>query len=116
LPSRKINNADWRAYCDAISKFLMGKRAEIEVAALSLGAQFEAEGLPLVGIAYDPNNNVIELALGDLDHIIAAPAELYVNEGPRGIDSLEIVDGDSVWHIIKLRDPLSLPSPTPAHS
>ena len=116
MPSQKINHADWRAYCDAISKFLMGKRAEIEVAALSLGAQVEAEWLPLAGIAYDPKNNVIELALGDLDHIITNPTELYVSEGPQGIDSLEIVDGDSVQHIIKLRDPLSLPSPTPAHS
>lgn len=116
MPSRKINHADWRAYSDAISKFLVGKRAEIEVAGLSLGAQVEAVWLPLAGIAYDPKNNVIEVALGDLDHIIAHPAELYVNEGAQGIESLEIVESNSVRHIIKLRDPLSLPPPTPAHS
>src|ERR1700716_2179183 len=38
-----------------VSKVLPAKQAEIEVASLKLGDQVEAEWLPLLGLAYDPN-------------------------------------------------------------
>jgi hypothetical protein len=37
--------------------------AEIEVASLDLGDQIQAEWLPLIGITYDPNDDVVEVAL-----------------------------------------------------
>ena len=48
---------------DRLSKTLEGKQAEIEVASLSLGDQVEAEWLPLHGITYDPNDDLVEVAL-----------------------------------------------------
>jgi Family of unknown function (DUF5335) len=38
-------------------------RAEIEVASLALGDQVEAEWLPLLGIAYDPKDDLVQVAL-----------------------------------------------------
>jgi hypothetical protein len=114
MATRKLNQADWRAYCDFFSKALLGKRAEIEIAALSLGDQIEAEWLPLLGISYDPKDNLIEVALDNVDHLIHQPREFYVEEGPLGVESIEIVDGDGARQIIKLRDPLALPSPSAA--
>src|ERR1700682_2961585 len=50
---RKLDNTQWRPFFDGFSKLLEGKRAEIEVASLSLGDQVEAEWLPLIGIGLD---------------------------------------------------------------
>lgn len=107
----KLDKAHWRAFLDRLSKGLVGKRAEIEVASLALGAQIEAEWMPLLGIAYDPKDDVLELILDGLDHMIRKPRELWIDQGPAGMISLEIIDAEGVRQIVKLRDPLMLPSP-----
>jgi hypothetical protein len=66
---------------DRVTKMLEGKRAEIEVVSLRLGDQVEAEWLPLLGIAYDPNDDIVEIALEGLDHLIPNPREIYVEKG-----------------------------------
>ena len=111
MPTRKLDKKEWRSYLDRVSTTLEGKQAEIEVVSLQLGDQVEADWLPLLGIAYDPNDDIVEVALEDLDHLIGKPRELYVEEGPGGLAALEIVDSDDVKQIIKLRDPLMLPAP-----
>jgi hypothetical protein len=108
---RKLDKAEWRPFCDVISKTLTGKRAEIEVASLSLGDQIEAEWLPFLGIVYDPKNDMIEIALEGVDHMIRKPREFFVDLGPDGLASFEIVDADGTREIIRLRDPLMLPAP-----
>jgi hypothetical protein len=90
---------------------LEGKQAEIEVASLRLGDQVQAEWLPLIGITYDPEDDLVEVALEGLDHMIAKPRAISVEDGPEGIISLEIVDADDVRQIVKLRDPVLLPAP-----
>jgi hypothetical protein len=111
---RKLEKAKWRAYCDRVSKALIGKRAEIEVASLALGSQILAEWLPFLGITYDPKDDIFEIALEGVDHLIVEPSEFYIDEDPLGLRSLEIIDGDGVRQIVKLRDPLMLPAPSSA--
>src|SRR5262249_44964390 len=79
---------------------------------LSLGDQVEAEWLPLLGIAYDPHDDIVEVALEGLDHLIPKPRDIYVEDAPGGLVALEIVDADDVKQIVKLRDPLMLPAPS----
>ena len=67
--------------------------------------------MPLLGIVYDSENDVLELLVGDMDHLIGAPRELYVDEELLDIVSFQIVDADGVRQIITLRDPLMLPGP-----
>jgi hypothetical protein len=50
--AKQLEKSQWRAYFDRMSKVLVGKRAEIEVASLNLGDQIKAEWLPLFGISY----------------------------------------------------------------
>src|SRR4029079_13252267 len=114
MPTRKLDKKEWRSFLDRLSTTLEGKEAEIEVVSLQLGDQVEADWLRLLGIAYDPNDDIVEVALEDLDHLIAKPRELYVEEGAGGLAALEIVDSDDVKQIIKLRDPLMLPAPPQA--
>ena len=71
----------------------------------------EAEWLPLIGISYDPNDDIVEVALEGLDHLIPKPREIYLENGGAALASIEIVDADGVKQIIKLKDQLMLPPP-----
>jgi hypothetical protein len=76
MAAQKIDKSKWQAFFDRLSRGLIGMRAEIEVASLALGDQIEAEWLPLLGIAYDPKDNVLEIALEGLDHLIRRSLKL----------------------------------------
>ena len=110
---QQLDKSQWKDLCDRLSKILAGKRAEIEVASLALGDQIEAEWLPLLGITYDPKDDIVDIALGGppemIDHIIPRPQELHVQVGPEGIESLLVVDDEGGQQIVRLRDPLLLP-------
>lgn len=112
MATRKLDKAEWHGFLDVMTKALVGKRAEIEVDSLTLGSQIEAEWLPLLGIVYDPKDDIVKIALEGHDHLIPKPRELYVDIGAGGLTSLEIVAGDSAQQIVKLRDPLMLPPPS----
>jgi hypothetical protein len=109
--ARKLEKSQWRAYFDQMSKALVGKRAEIEVASLKLGDQIEAEWLPLLGISYDPKDDIIEIALQGVDHLIPKPREVYVEENGLELSSLEVIDAEGTHQIIVLKDPMMLPAP-----
>ena len=108
---RKLEKSKWHAFFDGLSKMLEGKRAEIEVASLALGDQIEAEWLPLLGLAYDPKDDLFEVTLDGVDHMIRKPREIYLDDDVRGLMSIEIVDAEGTRQIVKLRDPLMLPAP-----
>jgi hypothetical protein len=108
---RKIDKEEWLIFCAIATRGLLGKRAEIEVASLALGAQIEAEWLPFLGIDYDPRNDIIEIALDGLDHLVRNPLELYIDEDPIGMTSMHVIDAEGVRQIVLLRDPLMLPRP-----
>ena len=108
---RKLDKKEWKPFFDRISKVMEGKQAEIEVASLKLGDQVEAEWPPLLGFAYDPKDDVLEVALEGVDHLIPKPREIYVDGGPVELNGLEVVDAEGVKQIVKLRDPLMLSPP-----
>jgi hypothetical protein len=114
MTTQKLDKKQWRTFFDGISTMLEGKRAEIEVASLRLGDQIEAAWLPLLGITYDPRDDIVEVSLDGLDHLIPKPREIYVEDGAEGIMAIEIVDDDGEKQIVKLRDPVMLPAPAQA--
>ena len=106
-----LEQAEWGNFFGRLSLLLAGKRAEIEVDHISIGTQISARSLPVLGIAYDPKNDVIEIALDGVDHIVRNPRNIYVDEMPGLLVSLQIVDRDGVQQIVLLREPLMLPAP-----
>jgi hypothetical protein len=106
---RKLEKQQWQAFLDQLSKALIGKRAEIEIGSLALGEQIEAEWLPLIGLAYDPKSDQIEIALENLDHLISRPRELYFEEDGGQLSSLAIIDSDGAKQIVRFKDALLLP-------
>ena len=112
MASRALPKEEWQTYCDRISKGLAGQRAHIEVAGLALGDQVAAKWLPLFGITYDAKDDLLEIAMEGLDHLIHKPREITVDDGPSGLGSMEIADSDRRRQIVKLMEPLLLPLPS----
>jgi|SRR5882757_1229725 len=108
---RRLEHGEWGGFCMRASRSLLGKQVEIEVASLQIGFQLEARRLPLVGMVYDSESDTLELLIGELDHLIKAPREFYVDEELLGIVSFQVVDAEGVRQIVTLRDPLMLPGP-----
>ena len=108
---QQVDKSGWTIFFDTFTRTLVGKRAEIEVASLDIGDQIEAEWAPLIGITYDPKDDLIEVALEGLDHLIQRPCHVYVDYDVGGLIGLEIVDADDTRQIVKLKDPLKLPAP-----
>jgi hypothetical protein len=106
---RKLEKPEWRSFLDVVSKLLEAKEAEIEVESLDLGEQVEAEWLPLIGITYDPKDDLVEVALEGVDHMIRKPSEIYLESDVGTLASIEIVGDDGVKQIVKFRDQLRLP-------
>ncbi len=105
---KKIERADWSAYFDAFSKpFAQGRRvdyAEIRVFSPEVGAQPATTWLPLAGITYDAQNDLLEVAVANLDHLVFHPATIYVDEAGEGvISSMQITRQDGTREVIELR-------------
>lgn len=103
-----LSKEAWRPFLDRVTRALEGKRAEVEIASLNLGDQIAAERLPIIGISYDPNDDIVEVALEGYDHLISAPREINVKRDDSEVTAIEIVDSQSLHHIVKLSDPLAL--------
>jgi hypothetical protein len=110
MASRTIPQAEWRAFFDSMADALVGKRAEVEAASLDLGDQIVAEWVPLLGVTYDAQDDLLDVALSGLNHLIRRPREIYVQESPKGVQTVAVVSADGVKQILHLKDPFMLPA------
>jgi hypothetical protein len=53
-----------------MSQALVGKWAEIEVAAMDLGDIVVVEWIPMLGITYDSRHDLLDVALDRMNHFI----------------------------------------------
>ena len=108
---RSLPRESWMQFFDLMSKSLLGRSAESEVSALDLGDQIVAEWVPMLGITYEPQSDVLVVGLDRLNHQILHPRDILVQEISGGITSIAIVDGDGGKEIVRLKSPLVLPAP-----
>ena len=108
MSTRALTRAEWRSYCDRVSRAVQGGRAELDVASLELGDRVEARWLPLLGVVFDARRDVFEIALDGVGHSIVSPREIVVEETQRGLVALEIVAADDSVEILRFREPLLL--------
>jgi hypothetical protein len=107
---RKIPQAEWRTFFDGMADALVGKRVQVEAASLDLGDQIVAAWLPLLGVSYDPHDDLLDVALVGLDHRISHPREIDVEAGRNGIETVAILPADGMTQVLHLKDPLMLPA------
>jgi hypothetical protein len=108
-----VDKSKWQAAADLLSRQIHGQPARLEVASLRLGDQVEAEWAPLLGVTYDPKDDVFEIQLEGVDHLVPHPRSFAIRERGSLADSLMVVDDEGIEHILQLRQPIPLP-PTPA--
>lgn len=106
--TKQLPREQWHEYFDAFTKaFLMDpnpEAADIEIVSPELGDQLEAEYVRVIGITYDHKDNVLEVALENVDHLIYHPKEIWVMEEDNGfVSSIEVVRDDDTREIIRLR-------------
>jgi hypothetical protein len=109
---RDLPRTEWRRFFDRMSKPLLGKWAEVEVASLDLGDQITAEWIPLIGITYDSRDDLVDVALDRANRLIRHPTAIIVEEAPTGLESVAVIDAEGARHFVKLREPLALPPAT----
>jgi len=106
---RELQKSEWQSYFDRISKALIGERALVEIEGLLFGDRRQARSVPLIGITYDSKDDILQVAMEGLDHLIHRPREIHVSEGAEGLDMLEIVDVDQQRQSVRLVKPLRYP-------
>lgn len=111
MANQNITKENLKDYFDHFSMIMPTELVEIEVAALDLGDQIEAEWTPMTGISYDPKDDivVVDLDNGNLQHTIRSPQEVVVDEDDNGIRSITIKCGEGHLHVLHLKQPRSLP-------
>jgi hypothetical protein len=106
---RTLPKTEWRTFFDQMSKALLGKRAEIEVAALDLGDQIVAEWVPMIGITYDSRDDLLDVALDRSSHLIRHPREILIDQDATGLKRVAVVEAEGTRQMVNLKDPLMLP-------
>jgi hypothetical protein len=107
-----VDKSKWQAAAELLSRSIHGQPARLEVAGLRLGDQIEAEWAPLRSVSYDPKDDLFDIQLEGVDHLVRHPRSFAVRERGGLADSLAVVDGEGDEHIVQLREPILLP-PTP---
>jgi hypothetical protein len=91
--TQALQMPEWQAYFDQISKALAGGAAFVEIEGLTFGDPIQASCLPLIGITYDDKDDILEIAMESLDHLIHRPRDIVVSEGAEGLEWLDVIDG-----------------------
>jgi len=107
-----VPRSEWRAFFDRMSKGLLGKWAEVEVASLGLGDQIVAEWIPLLGITYDSKDDLLDVAFDRGNHLIRHPRDIAVEETLTGLASVAVIDEDGARQVVRFKEPLMLPAPS----
>jgi hypothetical protein len=107
MTTRELAKAEWNAYFDQFSKHLIGEKVIVEIQGLEfVGDRHQARCLPLIGLTYDSKDNILQVAMDGLDHLIHEPREIIVTDGPDGLESLKVVDANRQTQIVTLVKPL----------
>jgi len=108
---RTVPKSEWRQFFDRMSKALLGKWAEIEVASPDIGDQIVVERVPMLGVTYDSRDDLLDVALDRTDHLVYHPQEIVVEESAEGLASIALTAADGTRQVVRLREPLKLPAP-----
>lgn len=109
---RKLPRQTWGTYFNTLSEAVAGTGAGIEVASMDFGDQRVVEWLPLLGITYDAHDDLIDVSLPGLNHLIRQPKEVQITESPLGVRGLAVICDDGSIQVLTLKTPLQLPPPS----
>jgi hypothetical protein len=110
MTTRKLEPSEWQQYFDEVAKHLPSMRVGVSILGDDIGVQLETEDSVLVGLSYDSNDEVFEVATPNISHRVANPKEIYVREQGGRLSSVEVIAQDDTKQIVELRPLPSLPA------
>lgn len=110
MTTRKLERSEWRQYFDEVAKRLPSMRVGVSILGDDIGVQLETENGALLGMSYDSNDEVFEVATSNIAHRVPKPKEIYVREEGGRLSSVEVIAQDDTKQIIELRALPSLPA------
>ncbi len=108
VETKQIPRDQWKAYFDQFTREYLAEEetetATVEMMSPTLGDQFVAEGMRLLGLSYSPHSNLFEVELEGMEHLVFDPTEIWVMEEEGGfISNLDMVRADGTNELINLR-------------
>ncbi len=104
-----IAKSQWKDYLDDLSKAIKDVPVEVEVEALGIFDKKEVEWLPLLGVSYDPKDDVVSILFEKLDHLVEDPQQIAVEKDNGSIKSIEIISGqDAAKNVLKFKVPVKV--------
>jgi hypothetical protein len=104
---RTLPHEEWGPYFDRFSKTKddAGRvdYTEIRVLSPDLGSQRETSWVPLQGVTYDAKSDLLEIIVPGLDHLVAHPVEIHVDEAQNILERFEVIRDDGTREIIEIR-------------
>ncbi len=104
---KTLPKQSWKTYFDEMSHVLAGRQVDVEVASLDMGDQVVADALPLLGITYDDSDDLVDVSLGGLNHLIRHPTQVELTEEDGRLRRLAFTTPDGV-EVLGLSEPLQI--------
>ena len=108
MATKKIHKEDWQKYFDRFSsRYLKDDQpeyVEIQVMSKAMGVQPETGWTILKGITYDPKSDALGILVDKMQHTIAHPEEIYVEEEEDGwLTGVQVIKKDGETNILDIR-------------
>lgn len=107
----KIKAREWKKYFEKINAELRRKPILIEGDSLAAGGRLKSGWTRLNEISYDPEFDLCDMSVSGLVLQFRRLQDIHLVCGNQGISTIEIKGTDGVKHIVRFREPLSLPVP-----
>ena len=108
---RRLERSEWGEFFSFASRFIAGKRADIETLSLQIGCRLCVRRALIHHLYYHPRRDVIEILLTGITHPIHRPRKMYVDDCPSHLVNFTVIDADGAYQIITLYEPLMLSAP-----
>ena len=102
MTSRALEKSEWQAYFNKLAKAVPGKQTHVEIVAPAMGDQVLAGSVPMLGIAYEPDTDLLEIALKGFDHLVQHPEQITVEEKEGMLVSFQVIGRDGLQHLVML--------------
>jgi hypothetical protein len=109
MATHQLQRDEWQSYFDRVSQLLGDQRVEVATATLNLGPEDNIVWAKLHGMVYNAEDDVFEVAAGDIDHVISHPTRIYIDDADTALRTVEVVDEEGNHQIVTLREPMALP-------
>ncbi|MBP2445100.1 DUF5335 family protein [Rhizobium leguminosarum] len=87
-----LAKAEWATYFSHLHEAVQGKEIKIEVVGATVGDQILVKSTPLLGATYEPKQEMLELSVKGMTHVIERPRRITVQDEQGKVVAIEVID------------------------